>query len=127
MPNRKIIIQKLVVGDIFHAESSSMPSLICLTTNITKTTIESRVVTTQISLRFDRVTGVAEWGDEPVVCTIDSVAPLPVGIHNVFLGIDRKFRLGSDFAELDSFQLNDDEKSALLYVADFYPLNLLAI
>ena len=42
---------------------------------------------------------------------------LPVDIHNVILGIDRKYRLEEDEERL---KLNDDEKNALLYVAKHY-------
>jgi hypothetical protein len=51
-----------------------------------------------------------------VRCTIDSIAPLPVDIHNVLLGLDRKMRLRFD-------KLNTAEKEALKSVADFYPAN----
>jgi hypothetical protein len=47
-------------------------------------------------------------------CTIDSIAPLPVDIHNVMLGLDRKMRLRFE-------KLSREEKDALLFIADFYP------
>ena len=86
MSDREIYLKRLVVGDIFHATSTAMPSLICLITNISDTIIGVRVVTTQIELQLNRKTGVAVWGDKHVVGKIDSVTPLPVDIHNVFIG-----------------------------------------
>ena len=71
-------------------------------------------------LVFDRQTGKAEWGDAQVVCTIDSVAPLPADIHNVMLGLDRKFRLERD---LERIKLNDAEKRALVFVDSYYSSN----
>lgn len=56
--------------------------------------------------------------DSSVRCTIDSIAPLPVDIHSVLLGLERKMRLRFD-------KLNRAEKDAPLFVADFYPANQL--
>jgi hypothetical protein len=128
MADRATLLSKLVVGDIFHATGPSGASLICLTMSVTETTIRARTVTTQYHFDFDRKTGMAEysariigipeWGDEIKSCAIDSVAPLPIDIHNIMLGIDRKFRLGWDF---DRFKLSSDEGRALLFVATYYP------
>jgi hypothetical protein len=64
---------------------------------------------------FDLNTG--HTFDSPDVrCTIDSVAPLPVDIHNVMLGLDRKMRLRFE-------KLSRAEKDALLFIADYYPAN----
>jgi hypothetical protein len=70
-------------------------------------------------LEFDRRTGVAIWEGD-VRCTIDSVAPLPLDVHQVMLAIDRKFRLESN---LDRLKLSDAEKKALIFVDDYYPEN----
>jgi hypothetical protein len=43
--------------------------------------VEARRVTTQDHVEFDRSTGVALDGEAP--CTIDSIALLPVDIHNI--------------------------------------------
>jgi hypothetical protein len=120
MTDRRTLLQSLAVGDIFHAGSPNGASLICLATLVTETAIQARTVTTQKHLQFDRQTGIAEWGVERVVCTIDSVAPVPVEIHHVLLGIDRKFRLEQDLQRL---KLNDDEKRALIYVDSHYSSN----
>ena len=120
MTDREIALERLVIGDIFHATSSDGTTLICLVTLISDTTIYARTVTTQYSLKFARRTGVGEWRGPTVPCTIDSIAPLPVDIHNVMLGIDRKFRL--ELKE-ERFKLTDDEKRALLFVGPHYEAN----
>jgi hypothetical protein len=120
MTDRAAALNNLAVGDIFHAESPNVASLICLVMAVTKTTIQARTVTHQMHLEFDRQTGVAEWGDNRVPCVVDSVTPLPVDIHNVMLGLDRKMRLEQD---PERFKLNDAEKRALIYVDSHYSSN----
>jgi hypothetical protein len=93
MTDRKAALRGLTVGDIFHAESPNGANLVCLVESISEETSQARTVTTQRHLAFDRQTGIAQLGDEPVLCTIDSTTPLPMEIHHVMLGIDRKFRL----------------------------------
>lgn len=66
----------------------------------------------------------AQWVDEATSCTIDPVAPLPVDIHNVILGLDRKFRLEQDPRRA---RLNDAEKQALIYVSTHYSSNRLKL
>ncbi len=120
MVDRKTALEGLSVGDIFHAESPNGASLICLVEYVTNTTINARTVTTQKHLEFDRRTGIADLGGEAVPCVVDSVAPLPVDIHNAMLDIDRKFRLEQAPARL---RLTDAEKQALLYVDSHYSSN----
>ena len=122
MPDRKTALAKLAVGDIFHGESTSGASLICLVTSVTEETIMARTMTTQLSFQFDRRTGIAQWGAELNLCSIDSTAPLPMEIHNVLLGLDQRYRLGQ---EPERFRLTDAEKRALVFVASYYPANLL--
>jgi hypothetical protein len=119
--NRKKLLRQIVVGDIFHAEAPNGASLICLTTKVSKTIIEARTVTTQKHYRFSRTTGLGQ-SEARVKCAIDSVAPLPIDIHNVMLGIDRKFRLVFDVADL---KLNNAEKKALLFIDSYYAENAL--
>jgi hypothetical protein len=76
-------LARLTVGDIFHARSANAPSLICLVTSTTATTIEARSVTMQIAIEFDRSTGVGKATDDLQESLIDSITPLPVDIHNV--------------------------------------------
>ena len=120
MADRAAALKNLAVGDIFHAECPNGASLICLVMAVTKTRIQARTMTHQIYLEFDRKTGVAKWGDVP--CVVDSVAPLPVDIHNVMLGLDRKMRLEQD---PERFKLNDAEKRALIFVDSYYSSNRL--
>jgi hypothetical protein len=122
MSDRTTILGSLSVGDIFHAESPNGASLICLVMSVTEDSIHARTVTTQRHLDFDRQTGIAKWGDDQVSCTIDSVSPLPIEIHNIMLGIDRKFRLER---EEDKLKLNDAEKHALVFIDSYYTLNRL--
>jgi len=56
---------------------------------------------------------------DEVRCRIDSIAPLPVQIHNVMLGLERKMRLCCG----EKVRLDEAEKDALRFVADFYPAN----
>lgn len=110
-------LSKLVPGDIFHASSQNLSSLICLVTSVTDTKISARTVTTQIELEFNLSTGVAYWGAEAAPCSIDSVLPLPVDIYNTVLGIDRKFRLEVEESRL---KLNDAEIQALIFIDSYY-------
>lgn len=118
MIDRRTALGTIDVGDIFHAEHPNGASLICLTVSVTDAMIVARTVTTQQYYEFNRETGVARAG--AVECVIDSVAPLPGDIHNVMLGIDRKF--GTE-RHLERFKLTEDEKRALVFVASFYPAN----
>lgn len=123
MTERETFLQRLLVGDIFHAAAPNGASLVCLITRVTETTIEARTVTHQMQFQFDRRTGAADtdWGDgEIVVCIIDSVAPLPVEIHDVMLGLDRKMRLEHN---IERIKLNDAEKRALIFVGGYYSSN----
>jgi hypothetical protein len=120
MDDHATALATLTVGALIHAESPNGASLICLVTSITDTKIFTRTVTTQIELEFNRGTGIAEWGDDSVSCTIDSIAPLPSDIHNVMLGIDRKFGFEQGPKQ---HRLSEDEKRALLFVDTHYSSN----
>lgn len=98
--------------------------LICLVTAITETTIHARTMLTQYLLKFDRQTGKGELKGEITTspCTIDSVAPLPVDIHNTMLGLDRKSRLERNE---ERARLTEDEKRALLFLHSHYESNRL--
>ena len=127
MPDREADLANLGVGDIFHAECPNGASVICLVLSVTPTTIEARRITTQESLSFDRQTGVEQAAPEQAVAIIDSVAPLPSEIYNVFLELDRKYGAlmamdeESRFQDLEQFKLTDAEKKALIFVASHYP------
>ena len=119
MTDRERLIGRLVPGDVFHANSPNGASLICLAMSVTDSIIEARTVTTQMHLEFVRRTGIAIW-ETDVKCTIDSVAPLPVDVHQVILGIDRKFRLERN---LERLKLSDAEKKALIFIDSHYSKN----
>jgi hypothetical protein len=126
MFDRETQLAKLDIGDIFHAESPSGASLICLVLSVGQTTIQARRVTTQESLKFDRRTGVTVADDEGVPCVIDSVTPLPAEIHDIFLELDRKYQKYRPDRDPERFKLTDAEKKALLFVGQHYASNLLA-
>ena len=64
------------------------------------------------------------WRDErrpawpPFDCIIDSIEPLPIEVHDVLLGLDRKMRLTLDQNRLG---LSQAEQAALGFVYDFFP------
>lgn len=122
MIDREILLRRLTEGDIFHAESPNGASLICLVTYIAETEIHARTVTSQLHLQFDRKTGIAEWGEDRVKCTIDSVEPLPIDIFDIMLGIDRRYTIGEDS---DRLRLTEEEIGALVYVDSYYSKNRL--
>jgi hypothetical protein len=117
--DRKTLLGRLAVGDVFHASSAKGASLICLAVSISEAAIEARRVTTQEDLEFDRETGIEKCDDGPV-SRIDSVAPLPLAVLNVILGIDRKYRLLQD---PEQGKLTDAEIKALMYTGPHYALN----
>jgi hypothetical protein len=126
MFSRATPFRRLVAGDIFHARGttgSGRQSLICLVVNVTDAVIRGRTVTHSLTVDFDRSTGKGRCQDSdgqgwPAFdCVIDSIEPLPVDMHNVLLGLDRKMRLTLDH---DRFGLNEDEKSVLDFVYDHY-------
>ena len=118
MADRATMIRNVAVGDFFHARSPNRASLICLATSVGKTTIHARRITSQEELEFDRQTGFAKSGNDQVPCEIDSVAPLPAEIHDVFLEMDRRYRVEHD---LERFKLTDAAKRALLFIHSYYP------
>jgi hypothetical protein len=113
--DRPAALRSLAVGDIFHAEGDNGASLICLITAITDTAIQARTVTSQLSLDFDRQTGIGGWGKG--TCVVDSIAPLPTEIRDALLGLDRRYALGGDPKLLDA------EKRTLVFVGSFYAAN----
>ena len=116
--DRRRALSRLVVGDIFHATARNGAIYICLIEAVTADKIEARRVTTQDHVEFDRSTG-AILGDE-APCTIDSIAPLPVTIHNIMLGLDRKMRLQND---PEKYKLTKEEIQAISFVNEYYPSN----
>ena len=111
-------LTRLLVGDIFHAKCPNGASFICLVEGVTDDRILARRVTTQDNVEFDRNTGTTLGNEVP--CTIDSIAPLPLAIHNIMLGLDRKMRLQRD---PEKFKLTKEEIQAISFVNEYYPSN----
>jgi hypothetical protein len=121
MMDRDSALTTLAIGDIFHAESANHPSMICLVTSVTDTSISARTITTQLSFEFDRRTGEANWtfqGREQAPARIHSTARLPDEIHDALVGLDRRYH-GS--RNVEDGKLTSAEKRALLFVAQIYP------
>jgi hypothetical protein len=122
MVNQNTAFDALSVGAIFHAAAPNGASLICLVTELTASRIRARTITSQISLEFDRQTGVAKWGPDKTPCTIDSTAPLPSETHDVFLRLDERYRATYSLADL---KLLEAEKRALVFAGSHYSKHLL--
>jgi len=124
MADRKTLLGRLEVGDIFHAEyPGHTVSLICLVVAVSEVTIRARRITNQKYLEFNRRTGV-ELGKKKTLAVIDSVAPLPPEIYNVMLDLDRKSALGLEEKHLSKIEpFSDAERKALLFVGHHYPAN----
>jgi len=132
MADHPTLLTGLKVGDIFHAQAPSGASLICLVIGLDQRAIRARRITTQENLEFDRGTGIKLGDNREVPCIIDSIAPLPAEMHDVFLKLDRKYQAlnamdeKERFADLERLKLTDAEKAALLFVASHYPSNPLS-
>jgi len=118
------LLRNLRSGDIFHGHGSNGAEFIALVTEVRGEIIEARTMTSQIELLFDRETGESVWTEFPfwrdnnVSCVIDSIAPLPLEIHEVLLGLDRKMRLERD---PERVKFTEAEKNALLFISAHYP------
>jgi hypothetical protein len=132
MMDREAALRSIGIGDIFHAciHPDSGPSYICLALQVREDAILARRMTTQSVHWFDRATG-AEIEDGRVV--IDSVAPLPGDIHEIMLGLDRKFQ-EIEFRQAEdpdweppegSSRLTPEQRRAFSFIAEFYPAHLL--
>lgn len=77
--------------------------MICLVECVGPSRIKTRRITTQEQVTFDIGTG---ENIETPGCRLDSIMPLPVEVHDVLLGLDRKMRLGNQ-------QISEAEKAAL--------------
>jgi hypothetical protein len=119
-----MIVDHLIVGDIFHAACPNGAHLICLATSVTETAIRARSITNDQYMEFDRKTGagIVTWRERKTPCTIYSTSPLPEDVRNIILEMDRKTRFAEDPKNRSAQDqtepwLNDDERKALLYVA----------
>jgi len=127
MSNRETLIGNLDVGDIFHAEYPNGASCVCRVLSVNDASIHARRMTTQENLEFDRRTGIERVNVGKAQAVINSVAPLPPEIHDVFLGIERKYGQMQpkdwDNPDLERFKLTDDEKQAFRFIDTHYPAN----
>jgi hypothetical protein len=129
MTEREAALKRIAAGDIFHASAKKTASYVCLALQIRENTIFARRITTQSVHEFDRTSGVEDADGSPVV--INSVAPLPADIHEIMLGLDRKYREAEyRHAEDPNWQLPEDkarltkdEIRSLLFVGKFYEDN----
>ena len=112
--DRSSALMALGDGDIFHATTPNGASYICLVTSVANNEIYARRVTTQEKLVFDRAAGVAEIGQGPVPCTIDSIAQLPAELREVLLKFDLRYGAGDDS------RLREEEINALRLAGRFY-------
>jgi hypothetical protein len=131
MLDRKTLIGNLNVGDIFHAEYPNGASCVCLVLSVNDASIHARRVTTQENLEFDRRTGVESDSNAQFLAVINSVAPLPGYIHDVFLAMDRKYRALMAMDEKSRFEQDPErfkmsraEKNAFRFIDSHYSSNL---
>lgn len=132
MLDRKNLISKLDVGDIFHAEYPNGAKCICLVLSVNGSTIQARRVTSQENLEFDRQTGVEKASKGQALAVISSVAPLPAEIHDVFLALDQKYKAVHGQKDIfeknpEYFQLSDAEKKAFRFIDSHYSSNPLPL
>jgi hypothetical protein len=105
---------RLTVGDLFHA-SGDPRKLVGLVIAVTDRSVYARNVMGDAYHEFDRHTGIEQAHGSDMV--IDSIEPLPVEIHAVILGIERKYRLTMDRSR---GRLTETEKSALALAFSHY-------
>jgi hypothetical protein len=124
MSDRKALLAKLTVGDIFHAVAPNGASCVCRVLSANDATLYAKRMTTQENLEFDRQTGVEKTISGEALALIDSVAPLPPEIQDAFLALEQKYGQikSEDWAnpDLGRFKLTDAEKKALHFVGPYY-------
>jgi hypothetical protein len=129
MSDHNTCLTDLSVGDIFHAEYPNGASCICLVSSVEKATIHAKRITTQQNLSFDRQTGIEDAAPDNPQDVIDSLAPIPPEINNVFLGMSKRYETlmsmneASRFQNFEQHKLTDAEKKALAFVHSHYGLN----
>ena len=100
----------VVPGDLVHGRDEGQQSWVCLVESVGPERIEARRITTQEHLAFDSETGA---NIDAAGCRLDSIMPLPLDVHDVLLGLDRKMRLGNR-------QISAAEKAALDFATEVY-------
>lgn len=97
-----------IPGDLVHGRCDSGQTLVCLVEAVGRDRIATRRITTQEPVTFDIETG---DGMGAPGGGLDSIVPLPLDLHDVLLGIDRKRRLLDrpfGLAEQDARDLADE-------------------
>jgi hypothetical protein len=128
MADRKKLVADLDVGDIFQAEYPNGAKCICLVLSVDDAAIKARRVTSQENLEFDRQSGLEKADNGEPLAVINSVAPLPTEIHNVFLALDQKYRAVHGQREIfeknpEYFKLTEAEKNAFRFIDTHYATN----
>ncbi len=111
---REKALHNIQVGDLFNVDGNHGAPITCLATAITDTTIHARSIAHQVDFKFDRKTGVGKGEKYSLGGTIDSVEPLPPDINEALIGLDRRFRAGSEA------KLSRAEFRALIFIDSFY-------
>lgn len=114
MTNDRVALDKLRVGDLFHARYPKGPTVIALVLEAAPTRIKGRDITRQEILVIDRKTGVSIPADgDP--CTVYSTEQLPPDLHEAILGLDRKYGSGRELTD-EECKLTMVERKALIFV-----------
>lgn len=93
----------VVPGDLVSGREEGKRNLVYLVESVGPDCLRTRRITTQEKVTFDIET--AEAIEAPG-CRLGSIVPLPVEVHDVLLGLDRKMRLSDQ-------PISDAEKAAL--------------
>ena len=123
--SRTQLLQRLKVGDIFHATSETAPIILCVVTMVDGQHIYSRRLTGQCIFIFHQITGflydrdVQNSGERSGSCMITSVEPLPLEIHNTLIHFDRKCRLMNG----ETQPVTEQEKVAMQFTDNHYTSN----
>ena len=119
MVDRELALSRLTEGDLFHARAPNGASLICLVVAVTESAISAWRIGPCEDVEFDRRSGIA-LGEVP--SRIDCVAPFPREMADVFLGLDRRYRIVGEMdcngiePNPELLKLTGAEKRALLLV-----------
>ena len=114
MTEKRIDLQKLRPGDLFHAQYPGGQTLTGLTLEVTATRIRGRDITRQEILEIDRVTGVSiPAGGDP--CTIYSTEALPPDLYEAIIGLERKYGSGRRLTDEET-KLTLAERKALIFI-----------
>jgi hypothetical protein len=109
-------------GDLFHASSRDMESILCLALTVRDGLIRARDICRWYEYEFDIVTGLELSGHGGESCLIDSVALLPE-VHRMALH-EMHERTRNAESE-DANRLTDLDIQALLFVGSYYEENKL--